>query len=297
MPSCRIWQKQTGDDIFQALQYFQAFHRITIFTYAHAGAILIHILISTGSGVSMKRALRAAFPHTIPVLTGYLFMGFAFGVLFRQTGRNPLLAVALSVIVYAGSLQFMAVIFLKGGVDLLTIFLMSLLINARHMFYGLPFIERFKHAGRKKPYMIFSLTDETFSLLCSARPPLDVDETSFFFSIALLDQFYWVVGSALGAAAGAILPFDTKGIEFAMTALFVVIFIEQWRSMPTQLPALTGIFVSLAALILFGGGSFILPAMAAIVAVLSLLKKPVERKLDALSAGEEAEPCRAQDTR
>lgn len=228
----------------------------------------------------MKKALKAAFPHTIPVMTGYLFMGFAFGVLFRQTGRSPLLAAAMSFTVYAGSLQFLSVSFLKSGMDLPTVFLMSLLINARHMFYGLPFIEKFKKTGRRKPYMIFSLTDETFSLLCSAQPPLGVDEPSFLFFIALLDQCYWVAGSVFGAAAGAVLPFSTQGIDFAMTALFVVIFLEQWRGAPTHIPALTGLCAGLAALLVFGSGSFILPAMALIVILLSFMKKLVEKRLD-----------------
>jgi 4-azaleucine resistance transporter AzlC len=246
----------------------------------------------------MKKAFRAAFPHTIPVMTGYIFVGFAFGILFWKTGVHPILAVVMSIAVYAGSMQFMTVNFLISSMGIVEVILMTLLINARHVFYGLSFIDKFKGLGRKKPYMIFSLTDETFSLLCSAKAPEGVDSASFFFGIALLDQLYWVTGTALGAIAGlALKDFNTSGIEFAMTALFVVIAVEQWLSSPTHIPALVGAGCSLAALLLFGQKSFLLPAMAVIVGMLALLRKPVEKKLDAKTTNQEVAQCQAPDMR
>lgn len=246
--------------------------------------------------MNMKKALKAAFPSTVPVMAGYLFCGFAFGVLFRETGQHPLLAPLMSIVVYAGSMQFFAVKFMDGSFSMVSIALLTLLINARHVFYGIPFVERFRRMGKRFPYMVFSLTDETFSLLCGAKAPEGMDSLQFMFWIAVLDQCYWVAGTALGAAVGPVLPFDTKGIEFALTALFLVIAVEQWRESPTKLPALAGLMVSLAALLLFGGKDFILPAMAGIAAVLLLLRKPVERRLCINKPEEVAAPCQAQDT-
>lgn len=243
----------------------------------------------------MKKALKAAFPCTLPVMTGYLFVGFAFGILFKGTGQPGALSVLMSVAVYAGSMQFFAVKFMDGSFSILAIVLLTLLINSRHIFYGLPFIEKFKGMGRKKPYMVFSLTDETFSLLCSVKAPDGVDNLKFMFSIAILNQLYWVTGTALGSVAGSVLPFDTKGIDFAMTALFIVIAVEQWRASPTHIPTLAGIGATLAAMALFGRSNFILPAMVAMVAALMVLRRPVEKKLTQQGNNEKEEPCRAQD--
>ncbi len=244
----------------------------------------------------MKKALKAALPCTLPVMAGYLFCGFAFGVLFRQTGQHPLLATAMSMFVYAGSMQFFAIKFMDGSFDMLSIALLTLLINARHLFYGIPFVERFRRMGKRMPYMVFSLTDETFSLLCGAKAPEGVDSLQFMFWIALLDQCYWVAGTTLGALIGPVLPFDTKGIEFALTALFLVIFVEQWRGSPTKLPALAGLLLSTAALLVFGAKDFILPAMMMIAVALMALRRPVERKLEETKHEEVAESCQAQDT-
>ena len=244
----------------------------------------------------MKKALKAALPCTLPVMAGYLFCGFAFGVLFRQTGQHPLLATLMSLCVYAGSMQFFAVKFMDGSFGLLSVALLTLLINARHMFYGIPFVREFRRMGKRMPYMVFSLTDETFSLLCGAKAPNGVDHLQFMFWIAVLDQCYWVAGTTLGALVGPVLPFDTKGIEFALTALFLVIFVEQWRGSPTKLPALAGLLLSIASLVIFGAKDFILPAMAMIAIMLMALRKPVERKLEETKPEEVAEPCQAQDT-
>ena len=222
------------------------------------------------------RILKLAFPHTIPVMTGYLFLGAAFGILLQSKGYSWAWALLMSVFIYAGSMQFVTIQLLAGGAGLLNAVLMTLMVNARHLFYGLSMLGRFQEMGRKKPYMIFSLTDETFSLLCAAKAPPDVDEKRFFFFISLLDQLYWIAGSVAGAAAGSLLAFDPKGIDFVMTALFTVIFIDQWKGAKKHLPALTGVFVSLLCLLLFGPSVFMLPAMLLTAAVLIAFRKRME---------------------
>ena len=224
-----------------------------------------------------KRALAAAFPITNPVMVGYLFLGVAFGVLLQKNGYSVFWAILMSAVIYAGSMQFLAINFLTPGVGVLSIIFMTLMVNIRHIFYGLSMLERFRGTGKKKPYLIFSLTDETFSLLCSAEPPQGVDRGLFYFFISLLDQVYWVAGSALGGLAGALLSFNTKGIDFAMTALFVVIFVNQWRESKQHLPALCGLGLTALCLLVFGADNFLLPALLLILAALLLCRRRLER--------------------
>ena len=224
-----------------------------------------------------KRAFAAAFPITIPVMVGYLFLGVAFGVLLQKNGYGVFWAILMSAVIYAGSMQFLAINFLTPGVGVLSIIFMTLMVNIRHIFYGLSMLERFRGTGKKKPYLIFSLTDETFSLLCSAEPPQGVDRGLFYFFISLLDQVYWVAGSALGGLAGALLSFNTKGIDFAMTALFVVIFVNQWRESKQHLPALCGLGLTALCLLVFGADNFLLPALLLILAALLLCRRRLER--------------------
>ena len=176
----------------------------------------------------MKKALRPAFTATIHVLCGYLFIGFAFGVMLRDAGFAPPWAFLSSLTIYAGSGQYLLVSLLAANASLVTVAVMTLLLNCRHIFYGLSFLETFHSMGRRKWYMIFSLTDETYSLLCAMQTPNGVDPNAMRFLVAVLDHSYWIIGSVIGAAAGGILPFDSTGIDFAMTALFTVIFVEQW---------------------------------------------------------------------
>ncbi len=215
-----------------------------------------------------KQAMKAAFPTTIPVLMGYISIGIAFGVLFQSKGYHAGWAALMSLCVYAGSMQFVAINFFTPGVGFLQMILMTLMVNARHVFYGLSMLKPFQGMGKKKPYMIFSLTDETYSLLCGAKVPEGVDKNRFFFSISLLDQLYWIAGSILGGVAGTLIPFNTTGIDFAMTALFVVIFVEQWLAAERHLPALIGLAGAVSCLLLFRADNFILPAMLVIVAAL-----------------------------
>ena len=222
--------------------------------------------------------LRAAFPYTIPVLLGYIFLGIAFGILLSSQGYPFYLATLMSLFIYAGSMQFVTINLLTGGAGILSSILMTLMVNARHLFYGLSMLEKFRSMKRKKPYMIFSLTDETYSLLCGLEPPSGTDKNSFYFWIALLNQSYWVLGSTIGAIAGSLIKFDSTGIDFAMTALFVVIFVEQWETNKNHIPALIGLAVTLACLLLFGTTNFIVFAMVGIFFLLSAGKPLIEKR-------------------
>jgi len=189
----------------------------------------------------MKKAFRPAFTATIPVLCGYLFIGFAFGVMLRDIGFGSIWSFFCSLSIYAGSGQYLLVSLLAAKASLVTVAVMTLLLNCRHIFYGLSFLETFHAMGRRKWYMIFSLTDETYSLLCSVKTPEGIDAGDMRFWIAMLDHSYWILGSVLGTIIGGILPFDTTGIDFAMTSLFTVIFVEQWQSTKCHIPALMGL--------------------------------------------------------
>ncbi len=219
--------------------------------------------------------IKRAFIDTLPVLAGYLFAGTAFGLLLFSAGFGWPWAVSASVLVYAGSLQFLLVPFLAQGAHVFTVLIMSLAVNSRHIFYGLSFIESFRQMGWRRPYMIFSLTDETYSLLClNMNTPNNTP--NYYFSVALLNQCYWVAGSLLGSLAGALLPLATTGVDFAMTALFVVIFTEQWLASKSKLPAAVGLACGLGCLLAFGPDAFILPALLLSVLALLLLQPKLE---------------------
>ena len=226
----------------------------------------------------MRQTVRFAFYKTIPVLLGYLFLGLAFGLLLQEAGYSFWWALLSSGIVYAGSIQFVLVEFLSGGTGFLTVAVMTLLINSRHAFYGLSFVEKFRKM-KTYPYMIFSLTDETYSLLCSLKVPEGIDEKKAMFLIAFFDQLYWVAGSVLGAALGQVLPFDMTGIDFAMPALFVTIFVDQWREAKSHLPAIVGLCSAAVCLLIFGGSNFILPSLIITVGILMALKGRLETNL------------------
>lgn len=220
----------------------------------------------------MKKALPFALRQSLPVAFGYIFLGIAFGILLHQAGYGALWALAMSVFIYAGSMQFVLVPLLAAGAPLYTIALMTLFINGRHIFYGLGFIDKFRRMGRRFAYMVLSLTDETYSVLCSLRCPEGVDEAAASFLIALLDHSYWVLGCVVGALLGQALPFDMTGVDFSMTALFVVIFLDQWKQFSTHLPALIGLGCALLSLLILGPDRFLLPALAASVALLMALR-------------------------
>lgn len=222
------------------------------------------------------KALKAAFPNTVPILMGYLFIGMVFGILLKSKGYNFLWAILMSGSIYAGSMQFVAINFLTSKFNIATVIIMTFMINARHLFYGLSMLEKFKDMGKQKLYMIFALTDETFSVLSSTEVPENINRRYFYFFIALLNHSYWIIGSALGAILGSIWSFNTKGIDFVITALFTVIFINQWKTNKNNTPAITGIFSSLTCLILFGRNNFIIPSMVLILIILTIFRKQIE---------------------
>ncbi len=218
-------------------------------------------------------AFKAAFPHTIPVFTGFIFLGIAYGILMSSKGYGLVWTILMSTIVYAGSAQYVAITFLTTAFNPVYALLMTLMVNARHLFYGISMIDKYRDMGALKPYLIFGLCDETFSIVCSAEPPEGVDRKWFSFYITLLDHIYWVLGSVVGAVLGSILSFNTRGLDFVLTALFVVIFLGQWKSQKNHKPAITGLVCSVACLIVFGQSSFIIPSMIAILAVLLISRK------------------------
>lgn len=229
-------------------------------------------------------ALKAAFPHTIPVLTGYLVLGAAYGILMNSKGFDLFWILLASVFVYAGSMQFLSVGLLAAGFDPLWAFVMTLAVNARHIFYGISMLKTYRGLGRIKPYLIFSLTDETFSIVCSAKVPEDVDRKWFYFFVSLLDHSYWITGSLIGGILGSLLKFNTKGIDFVLTALFVVIMINQWQSTKNHIPAIIGVVSAIVCRLLFGAGVFfIITTMFLITILVTTLKKPIET-LDATAA-------------
>lgn len=213
-------------------------------------------------------ALRAAFPATIPVLTGYLCIGMAYGLLMANAGYGVFWALLLSLLCYAGSMEFVAVSLLTAGFDPVQALLMALMINARHAFYGLSMLEKYRGTGWARPFLIFSLTDETFSLVSTLEPLDGVTRRDFYFWISLLDYLYWQVGSVLGALIGGLLPFDTTGLDFALTALFIVLFLEQWRKRENRPAALIGLGCTAVSLAAVGADRLVIPAMVLILAVL-----------------------------
>lgn len=225
-----------------------------------------------------KNALRTAFLDTVPVLTGYLVLGFGFGILLYQSGYGALWALAMSLFIYAGSMQYMAVSLLTGGAGLLTAALTTVVVNARHLFYGISMVDAYKGAGKKKPYMIFALTDETYSLVSKNQVPEGISRHSYCFLVSLFDQIYWVAGSLLGSLAGTLLPLNFEGIEFVLTALFVTIFVEQWISTKNHLPAIIGVVSTAVCLVLFGKDVFLIPSMAVISMLLTITQKTGRRK-------------------
>lgn len=220
-----------------------------------------------------KSALSAAFRDTVPVMTGYLFLGFGFGILMYQNHFGFLWSIAMSLFIYAGSMQYVGVSLLAGGAGVVTAALTTLLVNARHLFYGISMVDAYKGAGKSKPYLIFALTDETYSLVSQTEPPEGVSRHRYCFLVSFLDQCYWVAGTALGALAGSFLPVNLEGIDFVLTALFVTIFVEQWLSTKEHLPAVIGVAATVVCLLIFGRDIFLIPSMAIIALTLTLLKK------------------------
>ncbi len=227
------------------------------------------------------RALKYAFPRTVPVMAGYLVLGAAYGILMNISGFGIWWALAISVFVYAGSLQYLGITFLTAMVNPVYAFFMSLMLNARHLFYGLSMLDKYRDAGRLKPYLIFALTDETFSIVCHEEPPKSIPRYWVCFWISILDQCYWVAGTVIGVLLGSLITFDTTGLDFALTALFVVIFTDQWKSGNGHKAALTGVAASALCVLIFGQSAFIIPAMILILAAITWDYKKNGKEMEA----------------
>ena len=225
-----------------------------------------------------RKSLAAAFPHTLPVLMGYLSIGIVFGWMLSAADFHPIWSAVMSVTIYAGSGQYLGVELLSKAAPLADAAFLTLVLNFRHLVYGLSMLEKFRDMGWRKLYMILSLSDETYALLAGVSAPEGVDSRDFYFSIAVLDQLYWIAGSVVGAAAGRLIEIDTRGIDFAMTALFLVIAVEQWQSNDRHAPVFLGSLGTLACLLVFGpeNGRFLIPALAILVAGLVLLRPRLE---------------------
>ena len=243
-----------------------------------------------------QNIIKQAFIKSLPVMAGYVVLGIGFGILLRGAGYGVLWAFAMSAFIYAGSMQYVGVSLLTGGASILTTALTTFMVNARHLFYSISMVDRYKDAGKYKPYMIFALTDETYSLLSGGEDPFvglreseDRDEEEiragksdsigsqealnmYRFWVSLFDQSYWVTGCVLGSLLGAVIPFSAKGIEFSMTALFIASFTEQWLTTRDHLPALTGLLSTLVCLVIFGAERFLIPAMLLITLILTLVR-------------------------
>ena len=223
---------------------------------------------------TVKKTLKTAFVSTVPVMTGYLVLGFGFGIILKSAGYGIPFAFAMSLLIYAGSMQYVAVGLLTGGASLVTVALTTLMVNARHLFYGISMLGRYRGTGKRKPYLIFSLTDETYSLVCHDHPDvLPEQRTNYYFLVSLLNQSYWVVGSVIGSLIGTLIQFNSEGIDFALTALFLTVFLEQWLTSKKHLPAIIGVGASVLCLLLFGADHFLIPAMLIIALLLCLYRE------------------------
>lgn len=217
------------------------------------------------------KILKIAFPYTIPVFTGFTILGIAYGILMNSKGYGMGWTVLASIMVFAGSAQYVAITFLTSVFNPISALFMTIMINARHLFYGISMLDKYKNTGRLKPYLIFGLCDETFSIICSADPPEDVDKNWFNFFITFLNHCYWVLGSLIGALLGPMVSFNTKGLDFVLTALFVSIFVGQWKNKKDHRPAIVGVLSSIICLIIFGPTKFIIPSMITIMVILTII--------------------------
>ena len=228
-------------------------------------------------------ALKAAFPYTIPIFAGFWFLALAYGINMRVSGFSFVYPMAMSIVIFGGSLEFVAVSMLLSPYAPLQTFLMTLMIQARHLFYGISMLDKYKNLGPKKYYLIYAMCDETFSVNYTAKIPDGVDKGWFYFFVSLLDQIYWVSGATIGGLLGSLIHFDTTGLDFVMTAMFVVIFMEQWMKEKHHFSELIGLIAAVGCLLLFGADNFMIPTMICILAALSFLKKPIESRFGDLS--------------
>ena len=230
----------------------------------------------------ITRSFKAAFPCTIPILAGFLFLGMAYGIYMNVSGFSFVYPMIMAAVIFGGSLELLAAQMLLSPFAPLQVLMVSLMIQARHLFYGISMLDKFKDMGWKKFYLIYGMCDETFSINCTAEIPGDCDRGWFYFFVTLLNQLYWVGGATLGGLLGNLITFDTKGLDFVMTAMFIVIFLEQWLKEKHHFSEWAGLASSAACLLIFGKDNFMIPAMICILLLLTAFRKPVGRK-----AGEE----------
>lgn len=224
------------------------------------------------------RAFKAALPYTLPICAGFSFLGLAYGIYMNSMGFSFVYPMLMSLTIFAGSMEFVAANLMLTGFNPLYALALTLMVNARHLFYGISMLEKYKGVGKKKIYLIFGMCDESFSINCTTEPPEGVDKGWFMFFVTLLNHVYWFAGSTVGGLLGSVIAFSTEGIEFVMVALFVVIFLDQWLKTRKHAPALIGLAASLVCLVVFGSGSFLLPAMALILIVLTVLRGVLQKR-------------------
>lgn len=224
-----------------------------------------------------KQVLKTVFQDTVPVMTGYLFLGIGFGIIMYNNGYSAGWSFCMALFMYAGSAQYLVADLLVTRTPLISVAVSTLLLNARHLFYGISMLDRYKNAGKEKNYLIFSLTDETYSLVTQNQPPEGISRHRYCLLVSLLDHIYWIVGCTLGGLIATSLPVSFEGIDFVLTALFVSIFVEQWLSTKHHLPAIIGAASTVLCLIIFGKGVFLIPSMALIAVLLTVSKKTGRR--------------------
>ena len=225
---------------------------------------------------TISRAFKCAFPYTIPIFAGFCFLGMTYGIYAKTSGFSFWYPLAMSIAIFGGSLEFLTVSMLLAPYAPVQVLLTALLIQARHLFYGISMLDKYKGTGWKKPYLIYGMCDETFSVNCTAKIPPDVDRGWFYFFVTLLDQIYWVVGATIGGILGGVLHFNTNGLDFVMTAMFVVIFMEQWIKDQRHVSQWLGLAAGVICLLFFGADHFLIPTMICILCALTALRKPLE---------------------
>lgn len=234
------------------------------------------------NGQVIKKALQCAFPHTIPIFAGFLFLGMTYGIYMNVSGFSFWYPMLMSLTIFAGSVEFVTVNLLLGAFNPIQALAVTLMLNARHLFYGISMLDKYRGTGMKKIYLIFGMCDESFSINYTAEIPKDVDRGWFMFFVTLFNHLYWFAGATLGGIFGSLIHFNTKGLDFVMTAMFVVIFMEQWMKEKQHASAVIGLLVSLICLIAFGADNFMIPAMLAILVLLTLLQHPLGKGGEAL---------------
>lgn len=236
----------------------------------------------------LKDALKAAFPHTIPIFAGFWFLGLTYGIYMNVSGFSFWYPMLMSLTIFAGSMEFVTADLLLGAFHPLQALVMTLMVNARHLFYGISMLDKYRGNGAKNIYLIYGMCDESFSINYTAKIPKNVNRGWFMFFVTLLNHLYWFSGATLGGIFGSLIHFNTEGLDFVMTAMFVVIFMEQWMKEKNHTSSLVGIGISLLCLIIFGAESFMLPSMLAILTALTLLKRPLEAVHEADHESKEA---------